>query len=716
MMVLSASAATPTVTIVDPQVLSNLESSDFSLGQALGGRKSESQTSKLYAGNGNYKAFADQVGAPLPHDPKTDQLPLKIPQGRGDIPELVRLIREFEDKGQRSPNDRKHGYYIRHLSNNSQYPYMVEFDGDEPRHFDYRWLNSDFGYFKLIAVVNRMDRMDFNPNSCGEVRFIYRLSYSSPKSSSSLPFFLTAVYKYPKMENCASFAKRWVGYPVRHRALKDIEFKQLEMNFQSLRFTSGYMHDFGGQAMYMQRIFKIVDGRLQPVPLENTPDVLYIEKNPELMAKFVDWLKSGENLKKLDEGTLNIDFDPHFLAKLSVSWSTMGRARTANKPFKRLFARRRELLKQIDLSKLKYIKSRDGLVERLDNLTCMGCHQMGGTAGFHMLGIPSDQFSHGYNRQELAFSPHAFAESIRREAYVARLAESLKPNVFRPHSAYPRANWTPEGIPQAEPLDAGRLCFLGKTDFSQVAACGPGSSCRATVQVKGQPDMIGECVPAPNRLRAGDICWKGVVTEQIELPLDRGPHPSFNLFSFQDKWENKGSVGKASAGYKCVLPQSGAPLGRTSRPCSLDEENFAKVDKEQPRELCANQGGSGFDMCAAAGDSGACLESKVARAMLDTCSTGRFCREDYICQKFPDYQKISDRDYARLKDGKPVNKSKPKDIKGENIQAYRARGIGFCVPTYFLFNMRVDGHPSPVTGLPPGAPVVDRSQPVRGYK
>jgi hypothetical protein len=42
--------------------------------------------------------------------------------------------------------------------------------------------------------------------------------------------------------------------------------------------------------------------------------------------------------------------------------------------------------------------------------------------------------------------------------------------------------------------------------------------------------------------------------------------------------------------------------------------------------------------------------------------------------------------------------------------------VGFCVPTYFLFNMRLDGHPSPVTGRPPGTPRFDRSQPLRGYR
>ncbi len=121
-------------------------------------------------------------------------------------------------------------------------------------------------------------------------------------------------------------------------------------------------------------------------------------------------------------------------------------------------------------------------------------------------------------------------------------------------------------------------------------------------------------------------------------------------------------------------------------------------------------------MCAASGDSGACLETKVARSMLDTCSTSRACREDYICQQFPDYQNISKANYVRRKAGKLINNSTPDKINGKAIVQARELGVGFCVPTYFLFNMRLDGHPSPMTGLAPGVPQVNRELPIRGYK
>ncbi|MGZ3743486.1 MAG: hypothetical protein ACXVBQ_06470 [Pseudobdellovibrionaceae bacterium] len=721
-----ASTPQPVIYVLDTSILNELEKNGYSLNQTLDGSTPISQTAELYQSSPYYKSFADAIGRPLQHDKKTDQLPNIIPPNSGDIPDMVRSLRGFEDKGARSDKDLKGGFFIHHLANNSQYPYEVERDGDEPRHFDTRWLNSNYGYMKLIAIANRMDRNDITRDSCGEVRFIYRLSYTSKKSSSSLPFFVNVVHEYPKRDSCADFAKTWQlpvvnASTLKNGPLKNLSFRQLEVNFQSLRFTSGYMHDFGGQAMYMQRIFRKSNARLEPVALENTPDVLAIEKDPSLLKRFVEYLKKPENLRELDQGILNISFDPKFLSKISVSWSTLGRARTANRPFAKIFGGHRDLVESIDISKLKYIKSHEALIERLDNLTCMGCHQSGGTAGFQMLGLADPAFSHPFNRQELALSPHASAEIARRVSWVSALADGKRPNPFRPHSTFPSAKWDlTSDIPSFDQLRIGHLCIAEPGTFASAPTCGDPNGrsveCRKTVTTAGKTVLLGECTLKEPREAAGSVCWMGEIQEDMDTPPGK-TLPSFNFYAFQDKWKLKEPVISDRKQYTCVLPQSGAPLGRMSRRCSLAEENFEiSFDKGVPNELCANQGGVGFDMCAASGDSGACLETKVARAMLDTCDTNRSCREDYICQKFPDYQKISAADYIRKKEGQLINLSRPEKINGMLIEEARRRGIGFCVPTYFLFNMRLDGHPSPVTGLPPRTPKYDRSQPLRGYK
>ena len=44
------------------------------------------------------------------------------------------------------------------------------------RIFDANWFQSPIARFELIGIVNRLDRADFDVKTCGETRFIYRLS------------------------------------------------------------------------------------------------------------------------------------------------------------------------------------------------------------------------------------------------------------------------------------------------------------------------------------------------------------------------------------------------------------------------------------------------------------------------------------------------------------------------------------------------------------
>jgi hypothetical protein len=87
-------------------------------------------------------------------------------------------------------------------------------------------------------------------------------------------------------------------------------------------------------------------------------------------------------------------------------------------------------------------------------------------------------------------------------------------------------------------------------------------------------------------------------------------------------------------------------------------------------EICAYGGGAAFDSCAASGNFASCIEDSVRPAPRQACDEENPCREDYMCQRL---ESLSSR--ATLT-------STPK-------------GKGFCNPTYFIFQMRLDGHPSP---------------------
>jgi hypothetical protein len=123
-----------------------------------------------------------------------------------------------------------------------------------------RWLQTDAARFRLVGVINRLDRRDFNAakgeGGCGEVRFIYRLAYSfnydKGTLASRMPFNFNAVFTAaPDADGaCTGVAGRWTPAARRKRRCRlagrrcarqgraDI-LKQLELNAQVTRFPSG---------------------------------------------------------------------------------------------------------------------------------------------------------------------------------------------------------------------------------------------------------------------------------------------------------------------------------------------------------------------------------------------------------------------------------------------------------------------------------------------
>jgi hypothetical protein len=85
------------------------------------------------------------------------------------------------------------------------------------RQFDVRWLDSEKTRFDLISVVNRIDRRPFAPEHCGEVRFVYRLAYrvGTPAGfvDSRLPMTVNVVYFMPADagSKCTAIAARWMS-------------------------------------------------------------------------------------------------------------------------------------------------------------------------------------------------------------------------------------------------------------------------------------------------------------------------------------------------------------------------------------------------------------------------------------------------------------------------------------------------------------------------
>ena len=124
-----------------------------------------------------------------------------------------------------------------------------------------------------------------------------------------------------------------------------------------------------------------------------------------------------------------------------------------------------------------------------------------------------------------------------------------------------------------------------------------------------------------------------------------------------------------AADYTCRPPRIGVPGGIAYRRCN-DSDRPSRASsrgKPMPREICGLTGGKAFDICVATGNFDQCLAGAVQRGNRPACSADHFCRDDYICQAFPP------------------------DTPGVG----KVKGVGFCSPTYFVFQMRIDNHTTP---------------------
>jgi hypothetical protein len=555
---------------------------------------------------------------------------------------------------------------------------LSEFTAAETgRVMDMRWLKSSAARFRLVGVVNRLDRRDFhNLNGeagCGEMRLIFRLAYSFRRDgkgkvlSSRMPFNFNAVYDMlPDPDGgCAASALRWQpddGSKAGAVWLADgpldrshLRFRQLELNAQMVRFPSGQEPQFGGQAVYLMRIFGIDGDRVAELPLENTPDVDRVAADARLRAELTAYVR--DNMSAIDQGVYMLP--ETLLARKVISYSTFGGARQVNHPFASLLSA--QDLADLDFSRGSLVRSPEALLTRLDNGTCQGCHQSGATAGFNFIGL-DDSFTSPLNRIEVGISPHLHAERPRRQAYAEAVAAGREPNRFRPLSFAPPADWAPDQAAYAD-ADLAMPCLMPEdaANFGGNWQCGGGTVCTPLAAGDHAPVALAQCLPPPDATGLSGLpCLQGEVTSASTQPfLDKYPLKQFAAFA-----------PKASAlDYTCRPPRIGVPGGLAYRRCDEKDRAFAsfKPGEPLPREICGLTGGKAFDICVGTGNFDQCLAGAVQRGNRASCSADHFCRDDYICQAFPP----------------------------DTPNVDKVKGVGFCSPTYFMFQMRIDNHTTP---------------------
>jgi hypothetical protein len=467
------------------------------------------------------------------------------------------------------------------------------------RGFDKRWLVSPQTRWELAAVVNRVDRRVFNPGTCGEIRLVYRLAYATRTQSgpfaSRLPATLNVVHLLEDDGmGCAEAAAILRG------PLKDSlpgRLKSVEVNVQSVRWPSTVRPDLGGHAEYVLRVFHREGRRLVAAPLENTPDVDRLRRNPALRKDLLAWLR--DHVAAVEEGTALLP--ERFLDRRAVSVTPRGLARPQNRPWKRLFA-------EAELKELTPEPA--ALLRRLDGLTCMGCHQSRSLAGFHGVGLERDP-SRAVDALAMGFSPHFEEDLPRRRAYIASLLAGKAPAEARRHAER-----------QTDRGGFGDAC--GLTPAFAEWTCAAGFACMPVDEKE-----VGQCMPVvafPEGPSGGGTRPGGASAETRGATYLLGPGSACREgeVDFRRDRIARSSERECAGRSVCEGIGVGFPGGMCATSCADPGPGgvCGGIALLQPFNDCLARGGL-FTDCA-----------RHARpAGLRACGEGNPCRPDYLCAK-----------------------------------------------------------------------------------
>lgn len=557
--------------------------------------------------------------------------------------------------------------------------------------------------FVLTGVINRMDRAYVKPRSCGEIRFLYRFIYDVTSGeadvASRLPLTLNLVMNAKRdgqAVTCAEIAQRWLraGEEVRTpklmaeylrsadgplSLLSAAHIDRIELNMQVLRLPAGIKYDFGGHAEYLLKVFRwdAQEQIFQEGKLENQIDRRRLLSDPAAMKAFKAWLFDADVIRDLDRGQLQVKDE--FLAKQGVSIAPGGASRSQNRPFSGVVSDdelRDALAKYLKTNPpLETIKSAEGFKARLNDSTCVGCHQTRAIAGFHFIGsdMPDEPRT---NAVFVPGSAHFLADMPRRRAIVEAFAARKRPEFTRGFSARPAQRYAAAFAGTQLHDGWGAVCHAGKDPSFASWTCAAGLKCEVLhAHGSDRGHGLGTCVSAGTP-RIGDALERGLVTTRAhgddkyartDPPPDSGPpkpppdRPDYK--AAHQRYEPSDRTG-------------GFPAGMLRLACCRDVPGEA---------TCGLVAITGFNKCIASGGNHTdCIARHTDYAGLRACDQANPCREDYICTA------------PILKPGEApqlARRTHADACEKPDASWVANRRKGTCIPPYFMFQFRVDGHP-----------------------
>jgi hypothetical protein len=346
--------------------------------------------------------------------------------------------------------------------------------------FDRAQLYSADTRFVLSGIANRMDRAYVAPESCGEIRLIYRLTQTHATAigeagvTPRLPMTLNVVLKAKGDGNgitCAEIARRWLaagsltttgaelaGKLIASGGALDTvrreNIDRIETNLQIAHAPKSTSRDF--RTDYLMKVFgyDAASASFLESPLEDQIDRELLLKDDRLAREFKTWLLAPEHVAELDRGTLLIP--DKFLAKVAIAPTPVGFVPSRSMPTYGLVAGEsaKPVFTEDDVVgalktaadrgiALQNIRSVAGFARRLNDVGCAGCHQTRGIGGFHFPGVDWMAATPS-NTTVVPASPHFFGDQVRRRDILAAFRDGKPPDFSRGAASRPQLRGSSE--------------------------------------------------------------------------------------------------------------------------------------------------------------------------------------------------------------------------------------------------------------------------------
>ena len=332
--------------------------------------------------------------------------------------------------------------------------------------FDRAQLYSADTRFVLSGVVNRMDRAYVAPESCGEIRLIYRLTRTDAAAigeaavTARLPMTLNVVLKAKgdgSAMTCADIAQRWLatGNPAGALDLVRPEnIDRIETNLQIAHAPKSAVRNF--RTDYLMKVFKYdaASATFVEAALEDQIDRDLLLKDDKLAREFKAWLLAPEHFAELDRGTVLIP--DKFLAKAAIAPTPTGFVPSELMPAYGLVAgegakpvfTEDDVVGALDEAAkrgitLQNIRSVAGFARRLNDVTCAGCHQTRGIGGFHFPGVDW-MAAKPSNTTVVPASPHFFGDQVRRRDILTAFRDGKAPDFSKGFASRPQLRGSTE--------------------------------------------------------------------------------------------------------------------------------------------------------------------------------------------------------------------------------------------------------------------------------